>query len=99
MFACAGRVNLPMMWAYLGACCGLGLLSAVIGHVSLDAERRKPGPGTIDSASRPDASLLFLATVVVAALDTGRFHWSRAITWPVECSALLVFVLASALQA
>lgn len=99
MFACAGRFGIPMMWAYLRAYCGLGVLSALIGDVSLDAERRKPGSGAIDTASRPAASFLFLATVVVASLDAGRFHWTRTIAWPLEFSALIVFVLASAVQA
>lgn len=98
MFACAGRADLPMMWAYFGAYCGLGLSGALIANGSLDAERRQPGSGSIDSTSRPAASFLFLATVAVASLDSGRFHWSCAITWPIQCTALMVFVFASAIQ-
>lgn len=99
MFACAGRTNLPMMCAYIGAYCGFGLLSALIGDVSLDRERHQPGPGAIDPASRLAASFLFIATVVVASLDAGRFHWTRTIAWRLELSALTVFVIASAVQA
>lgn len=98
MFACAGRINLPMMWAYLGAYFSFGLLPALIGDGSLDAERRQPGPGAIDPASRPAASFLFIATVVVASLDAGRFHWSSAITWPIQYTALMAFFLASTVQ-
>lgn len=98
LFACAGRVNLLMMWAYLGAYCGPGLSGTLIANGSLDAERRQPGSGSIDPASRPAASLLFLATVAVASLDSGRFHWSSASTRPIQCAALMVFVLASAFE-
>jgi hypothetical protein len=98
MIACAGTVRLPMMWIYLGVYWGLGFPAALIAGVSLDAERRQPGPGGIDPISRPAASFLFLATIAVALLDVGRFHWSGAILQPIQFTALFVFLLAGAVQ-
>jgi protein-S-isoprenylcysteine O-methyltransferase Ste14 len=98
MIACAGTVGLPMMWIYLGVYWGLGFPAALIAGVSLDAERRQPGPGGIDPISRPVASFLFLATIAVALLDTGRFHWSHAVPWSVQFFSLVVFTLAWVVQ-
>jgi protein-S-isoprenylcysteine O-methyltransferase Ste14 len=98
MLAGAGTVRLPMMWIYLGVYWGLGFPASLIADVSLDAERRQPGTGAIDPVSRPAASLLFLATVTAASLDTGRFHWTGAIPWVIKFEALIAFVLASTVQ-
>jgi protein-S-isoprenylcysteine O-methyltransferase Ste14 len=98
LFICAGRLNLPVMWEYLGVYWGLGMTLAMIADVYLDAERREPGPGAIDPVSRPAASLLFLATVAVSALDAGRFHWSHAFLWSVQFSSLVAFTLAWVVQ-
>jgi protein-S-isoprenylcysteine O-methyltransferase Ste14 len=98
MLACAGTVRLPMMWEYLGVYGGLAFPAALTADVSLDSERRQPGPGGIDPASRPAASLLFLASMAAASLDAGRYHWSGTIPWVVRFDALIVFLLAWAVQ-
>jgi protein-S-isoprenylcysteine O-methyltransferase Ste14 len=98
MIACAGTVGLAMMWIYLGVYWGLGFPAALIAGVSLDGERRQPGPGGIDPTSRPAASFLFLATIAVALLDVGRFHWSQAVPWSVQFSSLVAFTLGWVVQ-
>jgi protein-S-isoprenylcysteine O-methyltransferase Ste14 len=98
MLACAGSVDLPMMWIYLGVSWGLGLPAALIADVSLDVERRQPGPGAIDPASRPAASFLFLATLMIAALDAGRFHRSDPIPREVQFAGLVAFMATAAIQ-
>lgn len=98
IFACAGRLDLPMMWEYLGVYWCLGLPAALLADVHLDAERRQPGSGGIDPVSRPAATLLFLTTVAVAALDAGRFHWSPKLPWHVQAASLVAFMLARAVQ-
>jgi protein-S-isoprenylcysteine O-methyltransferase Ste14 len=91
-------MDLPMIWAYLGIYWAFGLTAAVSTDASLDAERRQPGPGGIGAVSRPAASFLFLATLAVASLDVGRFHWSLAVPWSVQFSSLVALTLAWALQ-
>jgi protein-S-isoprenylcysteine O-methyltransferase Ste14 len=98
MFACAGRINLPLIWAYLGIYSSFGLTTVVSTDASLDAERRQPGAGGIGAISRPAASFLFLATVAVGSLDVGRFHWSRAFPWSVQFSSLVALTLAWIVQ-
>jgi hypothetical protein len=98
MVACAGTARLPMMWIYLGVYWGLAFPASLIADVSLDAERRQPGPGAIDPVSRLAASLLFLATLGVAAFDAGRFHWTRPIPHAIKLAALAILALASAVQ-
>jgi protein-S-isoprenylcysteine O-methyltransferase Ste14 len=98
MIACAGTARLPMMWIYLGVYWGLGFPASLIADVSLDAERRQPGPGGIDPVSRRAASLLFLATVAAAAFDAGRFHWTVRIPHAIKLAALAIFALALAVQ-
>jgi protein-S-isoprenylcysteine O-methyltransferase Ste14 len=98
MVACAGTARLPMMWIYLGVYCGLGFPVSLIADASLDAERRQPRRGGIDPVSRRTGSLLFLATLAVAAFDTGRFHWTLPIPHAIKLAALAILALASAVQ-
>ncbi len=96
LMLCAGRMN-GALTAYLLIFAGTGLVTAVLTDTPQDNERRKPGPAEIHPASRLTASLLFLATVVVAALDAGRFHWT-ALSGSTQILALPVLILAAALQ-
>jgi protein-S-isoprenylcysteine O-methyltransferase Ste14 len=98
MFGCAGTLDYPMAWLYLATYWCLGVPYALTVEKSLDAERRKPGPGAIDPVSRRAASLLFLATATVASLDAGRFHWTNAIFWTVQVTSLFVSMVGTAVQ-
>ena len=82
LFGCAGRWDLPLVWAYVGV-----LISATVAVLlaidpDLLRERVKPGPGGEDRNLRFLAMPFFLAHLVIAGLDVGRFHWSDTIpTW------------------
>jgi protein-S-isoprenylcysteine O-methyltransferase Ste14 len=96
LMLCAGRVNAPLT-AYLLIFAGAGLVAAVLTDASLDEERRRPGPEEAYPNSRRGATALFLVTVIVAALDDGRFHWT-ALSRSTQILALPVLILAAALQ-
>lgn len=98
LFLCAGTTNDPMLNTYLAIFAGAGLIVVFVSDRGLDGERRNPGLGAIDSWSRVGASLLFLATVIVAALDTGRFHWTHAFDAASQLAALTVLLLAGGLE-
>jgi protein-S-isoprenylcysteine O-methyltransferase Ste14 len=98
LFLCAGRMNDSMLNIYLVIFAGASLTAVLVADYSLDEERRTPGPGVNDSGSRVGASLLFLATVIVAALDTGRLHWTHAIDKASQLTALTVLLLAAGLE-
>ena len=98
VFLCAGQMNNLMLNIYLAIFAGAGLMVVLVTDRSLDEERRNPGPGANDSGSRVGASLLFLATVIVATLDAGRFHWTHPIDLASQFTALAVLLLAVGLE-
>lgn len=98
LLLCAGGAYTPMLLAYLAVFAGTGLATALVTKVSQDDERRKPDPEEIHRASRLAASGLFLMTVVIAALDAGRFHWIQRVEEPTQITALAVLILATAFQ-
>lgn len=98
LFLCAGGTEVLMLNAYLAVFAFTGLIVILVADRSLDRERRNPGLGAIDSGSRLVASLLFLATVSIAALDAGRLHWTHVINAASQLAALIVLLLAAALQ-
>jgi len=98
LFLCAGGMDNLMLNIYLAVFAVWGLIVAIVADRSLDRERRNPNLGRIHLGSRGAASFLFLATVMVAALDTGRFHWTHDIGTASQLAALVVLLLAAGLQ-
>lgn len=98
LFLCAGQINDPMLNAYLAVFAGARLIAVLVVDYSLDEERRNPGPGANDSGSRVGASLLLLTTVIVFALDAGRYHWTHPIGPASQLAALTVLLLAAGLE-
>ncbi|HEV2105517.1 MAG TPA: isoprenylcysteine carboxylmethyltransferase family protein [Candidatus Eisenbacteria bacterium] len=92
VFAAAGRVGLPAVWAYLVLVTAVGVaLIPILARRSpgLIEERMRPGPGERDRASVPLLIAGLLAGWVVIGLDAGRFHWSGAIPPAVRVLAWL----------
>lgn len=98
LYMCAGRTDAPVLRTYIAIFAGMGLLTALATDSSLEQERRKAGPASVDTASRVAASALFLATVTVAALDRGRLHWTHIITRLEQIVVLIVLILAAGFQ-
>ena len=96
-FLCAGSVKLPSVAMYLVAFAVTDLVSTLVVNPDLAKERSRPLEG-IDPVVRPLASLLFVVTVALGALDVGRIHWPLAFPRAVEVAALVVFVASNALQ-
>jgi len=99
LFGAAGRLDWPMAWAYLL----LNAVAAVVILVFGDPEmirvrcHREPGAKRWDMALAAVSFLWFCpATLIVAGLDYGRFHWSPPLPIPVEVLALVVLALATA---
>jgi protein-S-isoprenylcysteine O-methyltransferase Ste14 len=97
-FLCAGTANLPMLRAYLGTIAALGLVTALIVDPALLEERSSPGPHVLDPFVGTATSFLFLSTVAVAALDSGRLHWTESFTEPAQMAALVLLAAMTALQ-
>jgi protein-S-isoprenylcysteine O-methyltransferase Ste14 len=95
---CAGRMNLPMLWAFLAIFASVTLVAAFVVDPELLKERSNPGHCGLDPLSGKSIGLLFLATVDVAALDAGRFHWTRSIPHLTHAIALALVAVLLLLQ-
>jgi len=89
LFGCAGRWDLPFVWAYLAVLAGTMLAAIRVIDPGLMRERARPGPGGVDRKLRFIALPFFVGHLVVAALDAGRFHWSGSMPIGVQVAALL----------
>ena len=80
-FGCAGRWDLPYVWAVFGVYgSGMMILWLTIDRGLLE-ERMRPGPGGQDRHLRIIMLPLFLAHLTIAGLDL-RFGWTRLAEWP-----------------
>ena len=93
LFGCAGRLDLPFFWAYLGIFAAFALVSLLTLRPDLIEERY-----TGNARSRDNLALLraasfgaFTGQWVLAGLDAGRFHWSRPLPVLVQLVALAGF--------
>ena len=95
---CAGGVKLPSVTLYLVAFALTDLVSTLLISPDLAKERSRPVSQGIDPVIRPIASLLFVATVALGALDVGRLHWTLPLPEGVQVAALVAFGAGNALQ-
>ena len=101
LFASAGRLDLPMFWAYLAVHSGAQLAMALAvfrRDRDLLDERQKPGEGAKawDRVVLRVYLLFTLALFVVAGLDVGQFHWSDTVPFWARLMALPGFALSFA---
>ncbi len=88
LFLIAGTWALPMLWAYIGVFAVLMIYAMAFIDPDLVRERRKPGPGARDKRVLIVLRLLFWASVIVAAIDVGRTHWSDTVPRALQIAAL-----------
>ena len=85
LFISAGRASYWQAWMYAAISVLMSLLTRlVLRHApDLAEERAKPGQGamTWDKMLLGVELLLTVATLVVAGLDSGRFHWRPRLSW------------------
>lgn len=97
LFVAAGTTRLPSLRNFLVTFSAF-LLATMLGiDPGLAAERSR----TSDKGATPGrfaAGLSFLATLTLAALEVGRFHWLRPVPADARLSSLVVFAAAMALQ-
>jgi protein-S-isoprenylcysteine O-methyltransferase Ste14 len=97
-FMCAGNTELPALCAYLGIFATSGLVAVLIVDPALLEERSNPGEDVLDPFIGTSTTFLFLLTVSVAALDSGRLHWTETIEAQVQTPALVFLAVITALQ-
>ncbi|MFN0017984.1 MAG: methyltransferase family protein [Pirellulaceae bacterium] len=97
VFASAGRVDLPFVWAVCGVMAGFYVLLAAFTDPDLWRERQAPGSGNQDRLTQPLGGVLLLCHWVIAGLDVGRFHWSL-VPWQVQTAGVVGFAAALAVN-
>lgn len=86
LFGSAGRFDLPWFWALMAVHATAVAMNTRTIDPGLARERWRPGPGGRDRHLRGIAMPFYLAHLVVAGLDVGRFGWSGTI--PLSLRAL-----------
>ncbi len=79
LFGCAGRLDLPALWAYWFMFQSIALYAGTKMDPGLRQERLRPGPGGTDRNFRWLVGPIILAHLIVACLDIGRYHWSDTV--------------------
>ncbi len=97
-FLCTGDMNQYSLRLYLFTFAFIDFISVLVISPDLAKERSEPGSKGADSAVRPVASALFVATVAFGALDMGRLHWTFPSSEGVQMAAFAVFLAGNALQ-
>lgn len=96
-FLCAGRIELPMLSAYLAMYAAITLVASIVVDPELLQQRTLPGDSGLDPIGGKGIGVLFFATVAVAALDIGRFHWTQGMEGTTQAIALTVVAASLAL--
>lgn len=97
LFALAGRLDLPMLWAFVGATALMlaVIILAVFRHdPGLVRERQRPGAGTKgwDRIWFLFYEVSFVGAWVLAVLDVGRLHWSDTVPLGLQIVGLLGYM-------
>ena len=91
LFICAGRTDLPMLWAYCGVYAVLAVWMGMSIDLGLLKERLRPGVGGRDRWLVVVGKLLGSAHLIIAGLDVGRYHWSDTVPLAVQIVGLAGF--------
>jgi protein-S-isoprenylcysteine O-methyltransferase Ste14 len=96
MYVVAGRLDLPMLNAYVAATAALFLVATLFVDPELLKERTRRGQKGEDPLRLALIRVLFAAFLLVALLDIGRFHWSDTVPRVLQLASLLVATAAMA---
>jgi protein-S-isoprenylcysteine O-methyltransferase Ste14 len=97
LFICAGRINYTQGWIFLS----INILSTLMNYFSIHQnselinERSQLGVGikSWDKLLLSMSALIYVITIVLAGLDSGRFQWSLHFNWLVSISGVILMVI------
>jgi protein-S-isoprenylcysteine O-methyltransferase Ste14 len=97
LFISAGRIDYPQGWIFLSA----NVLSTFMNFFTIYKnsellnERSKPGEGikSWDKFLLGFSALIYVITIVLAGLDSGRFHWTLNFSWIICISGVILLVI------
>lgn len=88
-----GRTDLPWMWAYLAVWAGILTYAFFVLDPDLRRERFRPAGPSADPIALAFMRMSALATMIVALLDIGRFHWSDNVPQGWHAAGLVLFAI------
>ncbi len=94
LFGTAGRIDLPMFWAYIVVMVAIALIAAARVYrrnPDLIKEQMKPRGDNQDKLTKPMLAVCLLAHFVIAGLDVGRYHWSDSVPFWLQVVGLIGF--------
>jgi len=99
LFGCAGRLDLPLLWAYVGVYVVAMIVVWAATSPSLRAERIHPGPGERDKLTLRVTIPLIFVQWILAGLDGGRWQFSEPILPAARIAGLVLLAVALGLSA
>jgi protein-S-isoprenylcysteine O-methyltransferase Ste14 len=95
IFLAAGRIDLPIVWAWLAIMFAIIVASAAVLPVDLLRERQRPGSeGRLHDHHRALVIPLMVLSWVLGGLDLGRLHWSDTIPTGLRIAGLAGYAAA-----
>ena len=102
IFVVAGRINYWQGWIFVALICIYAIVATFMfaGMPDLAMERVKPGPGIKwwDKIFWVIFAIFSLATIMIPALDAGRFYWTKSLSGFVYALAYLAYILSTAIS-
>lgn len=96
LFLCAGKPDYFQGWIFLATNVITGLMNfwTIRNNSELMTERSKVGEGTKswDKLILGLSSLAYLANVIIAGLDSGRYHWSPDFNWSIYVLGVILTI-------
>lgn len=97
LFICAGRTNYYQGWIFLSA----NILSTFMNYFTIHKnselinERSKLGEGikSWDKLLLSLSALIYVITIVLAGLDSGRYHWTLNFSWSLSITGVILMVI------
>jgi protein-S-isoprenylcysteine O-methyltransferase Ste14 len=97
LFMCAGRIDYTQGWIFLSVNILSTLLNYWMIHQNPDliSERSKPGEGikSWDKILLGLSALTYMIIIVLAGLDSGRFHRSTGFNWHLSISGVILTLI------
>lgn len=97
LIICAGRINYTQGWIFLS----INILSTFMNYFTIREnselinERSKLGEGikSWDKLLLGLSALIYVITIVLAGLDSGRFRWTQTINWNIIIAGVILNVI------
>ena len=96
LFLCAGRIGYMQGWIFLATNVFTTLLYFFAypkdNELIQERSKVKEDAKSWDKILLGVSAFIYLVNIIVAGLDSGRFHWSPDFTWPIYVVGILLTI-------